>query len=92
MNNRLNHKSGIIYSSISDHYPIFVSLINENNEFQDKSKVISYRLIDNFRTHKFKSAPTNLFNNSIKHINIASEALSKFFSFLTICTISIFLY
>ena len=78
INNRLNHKSGIIYSPISDHYPIFLSLLNENLDFQDKPQVIKYRLIDDFRIRKFKSALNISFINSIKQINIASEAFSKF--------------
>ena len=46
INNRLNHKSGIIYSSISDHYPIFLSLLNENLDYQNKPQEIKCRLID----------------------------------------------
>ena len=79
INNRLNHKSGIIYSSISDHYPIFVSITNENIDFQEKLQEIKYRLIDDFRIRKFKSALINSFNNSIKHINNAPEAFTKFY-------------
>ena len=78
INNRLNHKSGIIYSSISDHYPIFLSLLNENLDFQDKQQEIKYRLIDDLRICKFRSALTISFNKSIKQINNASEAFSKF--------------
>ena len=79
INNRLNHKSGIIYSSISDHFPIFLSIANENIDFQEKPQEIKYRLIDDFRIRKFKSALINSFNNSIKHINNAPEAFSKFY-------------
>ena len=78
VNNRLNHKSGIIYSSISDHYPIFISLINESIQFQDKPQVIKYRLVDSMRTHKFKSALTISYNDSIRNIHNAKEAFSKF--------------
>ena len=78
INNRLNHKSGIIYSPISDHYPIFLSLLNNNLNFQDKPQEIKYRLIDEFRINKFKSDLITSFNKSIKQINNAQEAFSKF--------------
>ena len=79
MNNSLNHKSGLIYSSISDHYPIFVSLISDSFEFQEKAQEIKFRLIDDFRTRKFKSAITNSFNSSLKYIDSAPEAFTNFF-------------
>ena len=78
INNRLNHKSGIIYSSISDHYPIFLSIINENIEPHDKLQEIKFRLIDEFRIRKFKSVLINSFKKSVKHIENAPEAFSKF--------------
>ena len=78
INNRLNHKSGIIYSPISDHYPIFLSILNNNLNFQDKPQEIKYRLIDEFRINKFKSDLITSFNKSIKQINNAQEAFSQF--------------
>ena len=56
INDKLNHKSGLIYSSITDHYPIFLSICNESLDFQDNSKLIHYRLIDDVRTRNFKLA------------------------------------
>ena len=78
INNSLNHKSGLIVSPISDHYPIFISLINDSLEFQDTAQEIKYRLIDDFRIRKFKSALTQSFNNSIIHFDTAPEAFTNF--------------
>ena len=79
INDKLNHKSGLIYSSISDHYPIFLSICNESLNFQDNTKLIHYRLIDDVRIRKFKSALHISFINSISTLNNASEAFSKFY-------------
>ena len=78
INNSLNHKSGLIVSPISDHYPIFISLINDSLEFQDTAQEIKYRLIDDFRIRKFKSALTQSFNNSIIHFDTAPEVFTNF--------------
>ena len=79
-NDKLNHKSGLIYSSISDHFPIFLSLSNESLSFQDNTKLVSFRLIDDIRIRKFKSALHTSLINIILDINTASEAFTKFFS------------
>ena len=79
INDKLNHKSGLIYSSITDHYPIFLSICNESLNFQDNSKLIHYRLIDDDRIKNFKSALQDSFLDSILAINNASEAFSKFY-------------
>ena len=59
LNENSAYNSGIIYSDISDHYPIFVSIpltsALENNELLE----IKYRFIDDFRIRKFKSALAN---------------------------------
>ena len=63
----LPYNSGIIYSDISDHYPIFVSIpLNSSLENNNENFEIKYRLIDEFRIRKFKSALVN--NPIIKSI------------------------
>ena len=59
INDKHEHKSGLIYSSISDHFPIFISLSNVNFNFHDNTKKVSFRLIDNVRIRKFKSVIKN---------------------------------
>ncbi|CAL4060163.1 unnamed protein product [Meganyctiphanes norvegica] len=83
INDKLNHKSGLIYSSISDHYPIFLSICNESLNYQENSQVIYCRLIDDNRIRKFKSALQLSLTNSLLDVNEASEAFSKFDSKFT---------
>ncbi len=55
-----------------------MSIINENIEPHDKLQEIKFRLIDEFRIRKFKSVLINSFKKSVKHIENAPEAFSKF--------------
>ena len=73
----LNHKSGLIYSSVSDHFPIFISIKNENLNFNSNLQLIRYRLIDDVRIRKFKSAIQNSISNIIQDANDASEAFTR---------------
>ena len=80
LNENLAYNSGIIYSDISDHYPIFVSiplnssLVNNNENFE-----IKCRLIDEYRIRKFKSAlANNPIFKSIMHIHSADVAFTTF--------------
>ena len=80
INDKHDHKSGIIYSSISDHFPIFISLSNINFNFHDNTKKVSFRLIDNVRIRKFNSAIKNSFMEIILEVDTAAEAFTKFLS------------
>ena len=81
VNTQLNFNSGLIYSTISDHYPIFISIMSTSVP-QNVSNEIKYRLIDDFRIRKFKCA----INNSLQHIvegeADAARAFDKFFELL----------
>ena len=79
INDKLKHKSGLIYSSITDHYPIFLSLYDGSLNLQNNSKLIRYRLIDDIRISNFKLDLQGTFIESILEINSASEAFSKFY-------------
>ena len=72
INTSTEFKSGLIYSSISDHYPVF-SIINEGNlpSQGEIPKTIKTRQIDEFKIRKFKSALQRSFINSIRNINDA---------------------
>ena len=81
INRSTDFKSGLIYSSISDHYPVFATIIHDNPNTQIKSpKLIKSRLIDNFRIRKFKSALQRSYLNSLSNINNAQYAFSQFLS------------
>ena len=79
VNNRLVYNSGTIYSSISDHYPVFISIPNGSSDINSDFQEVKYRLIDDFRIRKFRSA---IINNpvlqSIKNIQSAKIAFTTF--------------
>ena len=79
VNENLAYNSGLIYSDISDHYPIFVSIPLKSTIENTETLEIKYRLIDEFRIRKFKSAVANnpIFK-SIMHINSADVAFTTF--------------
>ena len=59
VNENLACSSGLIYSDISDHYPIFVSIPLISTPKNTESVEIKYRPIDEFRIRKFKFAVAN---------------------------------
>ena len=81
INRITDFRSGLIYSSISDHCPVFTTLTNCNPQTQDNApKYIKTRLIDDFRIRKFKSALQISLLNSFDNINDAQSAFSQFFT------------
>ena len=58
--NKDSHKSGIIMSSISDHFPIFISLEKKNNDNKQR-KTINYTFID-YNEESLESLNENLYN------------------------------
>ena len=81
INRSTDFKSGLIYSSISDHYPIFVTIPHFNPNTQDKSQItVKTRLIDEFRIRKFKYALQRSFHDLIDNINDAKVAFAQFYS------------
>ena len=81
VNDSLNYKSGIIYSNISDHYPIFISIPKESTIANTGVLQIKFRLIDDFRIRKFKSVfMKNSFIQSIMHMESAETAFATFFN------------
>ena len=69
VDNNTNYKSGMILSSISDHFPIFISIETENNISSQEPQEIQYRLIDNHRILSFKAdlknSIINLYTNKL---------------------------
>ena len=81
VNDSLSYKSGIIYSNISDHYPIFISIPNSSKIINTDVLQIKFRLIDDFRIRKFKSVfMNNSFIQDIMHMESAEAAFATFFN------------
>ena len=76
----IKHNSGLIESSISDHYPIFISIpiILKDKNDSNKPQTVQYRLINYLNLRKFLLALTNSEINSILDCNIAQIAFTKF--------------
>ena len=55
----LVYSSGLIYSDISDHYPIFISIPQNTTKANTDILEVKYRLMDEFRIRKFKSTLQN---------------------------------
>ena len=76
------YKSGMILSSISDHFPVFISIETENNISSQEPQEIQYRLIDNNRILQFKAdlrnSIINLYTNP--SITSANDAFTIFFN------------
>ena len=81
INRSTDFKSGLIYSSISDHYPVFTILTQyDPNTHESPPNIIKSRLIDNFRMRKFKFSLQRSFLNLFDNINDAQTAFSNFIS------------
>ena len=79
INRSTNFKSGLLYSSISDHYPVFSTILHSYPNNQEKApKIIQSRLIDDFRIRKFKTALQRSFINIQNNTNDAKTAFSQF--------------
>ena len=81
INRCTDFKSGLIYSSITDHYPIFTTILDNspptNNEAAPKTT--QSRLINDFKIRKFKSALQISFLSSLQNIENAQQAFTNFF-------------
>ena len=71
-----NHHSGLIESTITDHYPVYISIPEFKIDTND-SKIIKYRLISENSKRKFKNA----LNRSIININQHDSAREVFTNF-----------
>ena len=80
INRSTDFKSGLIYSSITDHYPIFTTILDNsphaNNDIVPKTT--QCRIIDDFKIRKFKSALQISFLNSLQNIENAQSAFTHF--------------
>ena len=81
VNESLSYDSGLVYIDISDHYPIFISIPLKSAKANVNIFESKYRLIDDFRIRKFKSAiSNNSVLQSITNIKSAEVAFTTFFT------------
>ena len=73
--------SGLIYSDISDHFPIFITIAGTSVPLNSPNE-IKYRLIDEFRIRKFKCVLKNSLHHIFEGITDAGAAFDKFFDIL----------
>ena len=79
VNTQLDFKSGLIYSSISDHYPVYISINQSTDQQAEENNIIKYRIIDDFSTVKFKLALSNSLNLLLNEITDPRIAFNKFY-------------
>ena len=79
VNTQLDFKSGIIYSSITDHYPIFVSIHQSTDLEAEENNTVKYRVIDDFSIRKFKFALSSSLNSLLNEVNDPRIAFTKFY-------------
>ena len=79
VNTQLDFKSGIIYSSITDHYPIFISIHQSTDLEAEENNTVKYRVIDDFSIRKFKFALSSSLNSLLNEVNDPRIAFTKFY-------------
>ena len=82
INTQLDFKSGLIYSSISDHYPVFISIHHSTNQQTEENCAIKYRVIDEFTIRKFKFALLISLNSLLNDATDPQTAFTKFYLLL----------
>ena len=79
INKQIQYKSGLLHVSISDHYPIFISISQNINDKENTNKFVKYRNINNDSIENFESELSILFENTIKYIEEAPRAFTFFY-------------
>ena len=82
VNESLSYYSGLIYSDISDHYPIFISIPRTLSYIHDNKLEVKYRIIDEFKIRKFKYSINN--HPTIRSLEYESSAKIAFTTFFKI--------
>ena len=78
INTQLIFKSGLIDSTISDHFPIFISIQNESAQQVEESKTIRFRTFDNFSIRKFHFPLSNSLVSLLEGVYDPQTAYTKF--------------
>ena len=76
----MKYKSGLLHLSISDHYPIFISICQNVKSNQNTENFIKFRNINDESIAKLYSKLESLLLESIKHINEFARAFTLFYT------------
>ena len=79
INKQLQYKSGLLHLSISDHYPIFISISQSISKLENMNNFIKFRNINNNSIAKFEYELNILFENIIQYIDEAPRAFTFFY-------------
>ena len=82
INKQRQYKSGLLHLSISDHYPIFISISQGISSNPNTDNFIKFRIINDDSIAKFKLELETLFLSAIKSINDAARAFTLFYTIL----------
>ena len=80
INKQIQYKSGLLHLSISDHYPVFISISQNKNNQTNSNNFIKFRNINDDSVTKFRSELEILFISTIKYIEDAARAFAIFYS------------
>ena len=78
INTQLIFKSGLIDSTISDHFPVFISIQHESAQQVEESKTIKFRTFDDYSIRKFNFALSNSLVSLLEGVNDPETAYTKF--------------
>ena len=78
INTQLNFKSGLIDSTISDHFPVFISIHHETDLHLEENKSVKYRTFDDFNIRKFNFALSRSFVTLLEGVYHPQTAYTKF--------------
>ena len=78
INTQLHFKSGLINSTISDHFPVFISIQHDTFQQLDENKTIKYRTFDDFSIKKFNFALSRSLVSLLDGVFDPKTAYTKF--------------
>ena len=78
INTQLNFKSGLIESTISDHFPVFISIQHNANPNADDNKSIQYRTINDYSINQFNLDLSNSIVSLLEGVSDPKTAFARF--------------
>ena len=78
INTQLEFQSGLINSTISDHFPVFISIQHNTNVQTNECRTMKYRTFDDFSIKKFNFALSYSLNSLLEGINDPQTAYTRF--------------
>ena len=78
INTQLDFKSGLIDATISDHFPVFISIQHNIAQQMEEYKSIKYRTFDDFSIRKFNAALSNSLVSLLEGVSDPKTAFTKF--------------